>query len=598
MFKATPMARVRITGLKSSMKAVIGVLYSLKIMHLVDFSKSEAGFLDIGMPFMEAKELSESLVKTDSVIFFYGLKGKPKKIENFSGAKALFEKVFEEFSIATAKRSGAKAREAELRQMLADPMNKIKIGRKYLRKYDNISVLGGIAKKSPGQALQGQGIQFMLVEEKAGENYAVVLFVQKKDAEKARTILLNAGFSEQAIPEGFSEEKTLQELAAAEKEILQAEEVLERLGKKNAQFLLGYRLFLNELNEKAETPLRFGVSQSTFVATGFVPKKTVKELKNRLESAVGQTVHVDFSDSPDNAPIKLDNPKIVKPFELFLSLYTMPSYREIDPSFLMAITFPIFFGFMLGDVGHGIIMLAIFGVLAFKAKDQLKSFSRIIVWSALSSVFFGFVFGEFFGAEFMEPLLNRVHEPTQVLGVAVAIGFVHINIGLLVGFYNELKSHGFKKAFFAKFGWIAFEAGIVLLALDALQIVSIGMIPGAIVVLVSVAMLFLGEGARGLAELPSLFSNMLSYSRLFAVGLSSVSIALVVNQMAGAAWEAGIVGMVIAIVILAIGHSLNTALGLIGCSLHSMRLHYVEFFGKFFRGGGQKFSPFGLIKEN
>lgn len=598
MFKITPMSRVRITGLKSSMKAVIGVLYSLKIMHLVDFSKNETGFLDIGMPFMEAKELSESLVKIESVIFFYGLKGKPKKIEYFSGAKALFKRVFEEFSIATAKMAGARAREAELRQMLADPMGKIKIGRRYLREYDNVSVFGGIAKKSLGQALQGQGIQFRLVEEKAGENYAVVLFVQKRDAEKARAILLNAGFSEQAIPEGFSEEKALQELAAVEREILQAKEFLERLGKKNAQFLLGYRFFLREFNEKAETPLRFGVSQSAFVATGFVPKKTVKELKNRLESAVGQRVHIDFLDSPDDAPIKLDNPGIVKPFEIFLSLYTMPSYREIDPSFLMAITFPIFFGFMLGDVGYGSIMLAIFGVLAFKAKDQLKGFSMIMVWSALSSVFFGFVFGEFFGAEFMEPLLNRVHEPTQVLGVAVAIGFVHINIGLLVGFYNELKSHGFKKAFFAKFGWIAFEAGIVLLALDALQIVPIGMVPGLAVALVSVAMLFLGEGARGLAELPSLFSNMLSYSRLFAVGLSSVSIALVVNQMAGAAWEAGIVGMAIAIVILAVGHALNTALGLIGCSLHSMRLHYVEFFGKFFKGGGQKFAPFGLIKEN
>ncbi|MDD5163836.1 MAG: V-type ATP synthase subunit I [Candidatus ainarchaeum sp.] len=598
MFKTTPMAKIRITGLKSSMKATIDILYALKIMHLVDFSKNGTGFLDIGTPFMEAKELSESLVKIDSIVSFYGLRGKPKKIENFYEAKKFFEKVFEEFSGASAKIASAKAREAELRQRLADPMNKIKIDRKYLREYDNISVFTGITKKQLGQALQGHEIQFRLVEEKTGENYAIVLFVQKKDTEKARTILLNSGFSEQAIPEGFSEEKILEELAAVEKETLQAKEFLEKFGKKNSQFLLAYKFFLRELNEKAETPLRFGVSQSTFVATGFVPKKTIKELKNRLESSVGETVHIDFSDSLENAPIKLNNPKIVKPFELFLDLYTMPSYREIDPSFLMAITFPIFFGFMLGDVGYGIIMLAIFGFLAFKAKGQLKGFSRILIWSALSSVFFGFVFGELFGAEFIEPLLNRVHEPTQVLGVAIAIGFVHINIGLLVGFYNELKNHGLKKAILAKLGWIAFESGIVLLALDALQIAQIGMIPGAIVVLVSIAMLYMGEGARGLVELPSIFSNMLSYSRLFAVGLSSVSIALVVNQMAGSLWEAGIVGMIGAIVILVIGHILNTALGLLGCSLHSLRLHYVEFFGKFFKGGGQKFVPFGQIKEN
>jgi V/A-type H+-transporting ATPase subunit I len=599
MLKTMPMTKIRITGLKSSMKAVIDILYSLKIMHLVDFNKSEPGFLDLGKPFMEAEELSESLVRIDSVISFYGIKGKANRIENFSEAKGHFARLFEDFSSANSKAAGANARQAELKQKLAEPMGRIKIDKKYLREYDSIAVFKGLVKKQLGQALHSQsGISFKLVEEKAGENYAIALFVPKKEAEKTRTLLLNAGFSEQEIPENFSEEKISQELACTEKELFQTKDFLEKLGKKNWQFLLDYKFFLSEMNEKAETPLRFGVSENAFVATGFVPARKVKELKNRLDKSPVHAVYIEFSNSLENAPIELDNPKLVKPFELFLDLYTMPSYKEIDPSALMAITFPIFFGFMLGDVGYGLLMLAIFGIASLKASGQLKGFSRILIWSALSSVFFGFVFGEFFGAEFMEPVLNRVHEPTQMLGIAVAIGFVHINLGLLVGFYNELKSHGFKHAFLTKFGWIAFEAGIGLLALDALQIIGIGLIPGAVLTLAAIAMLYLGEGARGLVELPSIFSNMLSYARLFAVGLSSVSIALVVNQMAGSLWQAGILGMAGAIIILAIGHLLNTALGLLGCSLHSLRLHYVEFFGKFFKGGGQKFVPFGQIKEN
>ena len=309
-------------------------------------------------------------------------------------------------------------------------------------------------------------------------------------------------------------------------------------------------------------------------------------------------MHLDVSESKENAPIALENPNALKPFEFFLDLYTLPKYTELDPSFLMAITFPLFFGFMLGDVGYGIVTLLLFLFLRSKTKGVMKSLSGVLVWGSIATIIFGVVFGEVFGLEVIEhPLLNRVHDPSLVLGVAVFVGFLHINLGLLLGFYNELKSHGFKHAFLAKLSWIGLEIGLILLAVDALGFAQIGVIPGAVISLVSVVMLYLGEGAKGLVELPSIFSNMLSYGRLFAVGLSSVSIALVVNEMAAKMFEGGLIGIGIGIIILVIGHVLNIALGLIGPSLHSIRLHYVEFFSKFFHGGGAKYKPFGQIQN-
>ena len=592
MFKPKVMAKVRITGLNSSLKPVIEALYDLKMLHLVDFEKKHGSALDFGKPLQESDEYSDLIVKASSMVSHFSLKGGASQVEGFSQAKRKFLFLFSGFSNATARLASLAETGKSLEERLSEPMAKLSVPKKFIRAYSHVSVFKGTAKKSARQALENAGVSFEGAEKKVGSDFAFALFVSNRDAQTARETLSGIGFSEQDLPENFSESALKEELASAESKISEARASLDVMGKDNAQFLLDFAFSVKQLNEIAETPLRFGSTASAFVATGWVLQEKASALQERLSGFAGK-VSVEFSDSKKDAPIALDNPNVVKPFEFFLDLYTFPKYTEIDPSIIVFITFPLFFGFMLGDVGYGLVSLVLFAFLAKKMKGNAKTLPMILMWASVASIIFGFVFAEFFGLEFMHPLIPRAHEPTLMLGIAVLVGAIHLNLGLLIGFYNELRSHGFKHAFFAKLSWLVLEAGIALIALDALGMIKTGPVAGAVLSLAAVAMLYLGEGAKGIVELPSIFSNMLSYARLFAVGLSSVSIALVVNQIAGSLVPLGPVGWIGVVAVLLIGHTLNLGLGILGPGLHSLRLHYVEFFSKFFHGGGKKFSPFG-----
>ena len=224
-----------------------------------------------------------------------------------------------------------------------------------------------------------------------------------------------------------------------------------------------------------------------------------------------------------------------------------------------------------------------------------KALLDIMIWASIATILFGFVFGEFFGEEFLQnPLLKRADNVSGMMVVAVFVGFLHINLGLILGFYNKLKHHGLKHAICEKGSWMLLELGVILIVADLfLKIFSFGFIAGVFVVLIALVLLYMGEGVRGFIELPAIFSNMLSYARLFAIGLSSVSLALVINKFAEGFFHQGGLMVVVGVFILVLGHVINLALGILGPFLHALRLHYVEFFGKFFEGGGKRFSPFG-----
>jgi V/A-type H+-transporting ATPase subunit I len=203
---------------------------------------------------------------------------------------------------------------------------------------------------------------------------------------------------------------------------------------------------------------------------------------------------------------------------------------------------------------------------------------------------FGLAYGEFFGLEEvggykLPALLNRVHDTSTLLVMALAFGVVQVNLGLVLGFMNKLE-HGFRAALFEKGSWILLEVGAVLA-------VTVNQYVGGALAVAAVGMMVKAEGVKGILELPSIVVNILSYARIMAVGLVSVILALVVNQMSGEFFSAGGLGMVLGIGILLAGHAVNLGLGFMSPFIHSMRLHYVEFFMKFYEGGGQKYAPFG-----
>ncbi|MCK5234125.1 MAG: V-type ATP synthase subunit I, partial [Candidatus Aenigmarchaeota archaeon] len=309
----------------------------------------------------------------------------------------------------------------------------------------------------------------------------------------------------------------------------------------------------------------------------------------------------------EDAPVALTNPNAVKPYEFFLDLYSLPKYNEINPTFFMFLTFPLFFGFMLGDFGYGILTLAIFLILRSKI-PPLKSLMTVLCFSSISTIIFGLAYGEFFGFEelggyHIPHLLSRVHGASELFTLSILLGFLHVNIGFVIGFVNTLNMHGLKHAIFEKASWILLEIGL----LNSVSVIPILVLSnplynfmpvtaGYLLLFASFIMLVKGEGVKGVLELPALIANILSYARLMAVGLVSVILAVVVNENATALFHTGPLGMVFATIIFVMGHTVNICLGLMSPFIHSMRLHYVEFFLKFYHGGGKRYMPFGSKK--
>ena len=343
-----------------------------------------------------------------------------------------------------------------------------------------------------------------------------------------------------------------------------------------------------------ESKIKFNKTDNFTVISGYVPSEKIKLLERSLEEELGDSFEMKKKIAKGgDVPTKLDNPGFSGNYEELLKMYSLPKYGEFDPTFLMFLIFPIFYGLILGDVGYGLLSLILFTLLKPKF-PQFKGFISILQVSAIFSTLFGVFYGEYFGYEpHIFPFeYHRSEDPVPLLYAAIGFGLVHLNLGLLIGFFQEWK-HSKYHAIMDKLVWIILQIGVFSWIGGALIASSALTILGMVFFALAVIMLVKEHGFMGIIEIPSFFTNLLSYARLMAVGVSSVVIAILINEFSIPMIQNGIISGFFGILLLLVGHIFNMVLGNFESFLHSLRLHYVEFFTKFYTGNGREFEPFG-----
>lgn len=606
------MKRIHVVGPKSKLSAVIEELHALGAVHIIDHQKSED--LDIGAPLPQEADLSGELVKLRSLATHLGI-DLAKVPLTFAPSRNLPKGVYDDTLKLIEERKELETQRKNLQSSLRQLriLSSLNLTSDKLSGYRSLTgfvgMLKGPLQRSDFSVLKHYDVRSDSVD---GITY-VALFVKKEKAELASSLLLRQGYSELSFDvqtkDPVADAKKVQaQLRETEKDFVNVQNKLERLSESIAPQLKATEEYLSVALDKAHAPLRFGSTNRAFSLSGWVPENRLANVKSTLEKTTKGAVHIivkdpDLHDKKNLPPVQLANPKPSKPFEFFMDLYTLPNYKEIDPSFLMFLTFPLLFGFMLGDMGYGIVTLLLFMGLRPKFKGGGKKLIDALIYSSVATILFGALFGEVFGEEVLfgyelPHILSRAHQINDLLVLSIVVGAIHLNLGLIVGWINEAHHHSFVHGFLAKGSWMLLQIAVALLALSYGGFIALTPIVGYLVLAISIVCIYLGEGVRGMVELPAIFSNMLSYARLMAIGVSSVQIALVVNTFAKGMFHAGGAAIIGGILLLVVGHVINIVLGLIGPFLHSLRLHYVEFFSKFFEGGGKPYTPFGQTVED
>jgi V/A-type H+-transporting ATPase subunit I len=393
------------------------------------------------------------------------------------------------------------------------------------------------------------------------------------------------------------------QMVAIPREIDSVNQELAGLAAEWGHKLAQWRTALKEELETNSVVSRFGETDKTFVIVGWVPAKACDELEAALRESIGETVLVwKLTITPElkrSAPVALQNPKPARPFESLVRLLALPRYGHIDPTRMMAFFMPIFFGMILGDIGYGALLLIL--SLALLRKRRRGVFHDVLVVLAMGSgwaIVFGLLYGEMFGTLGeqlgMHALWFDRASPENVAGLLVmtiAVGAVHITLGLILGVWESLRDRN-RGHFLERSGMLVgliglfFIVGILAKALPAglMTPAIVGLILG--IVLIGASLGWLGI-LMGPIEFIGLIGNILSYLRIAAIGLASVYLAKVANDLAGIVGNI-FVGIILAVLI----HALNLVLGAFSPTIHSLRLHYVEFFRKFYEGGGKPYQPY------
>lgn len=400
-------------------------------------------------------------------------------------------------------------------------------------------------------------------------------------------------------------------IAEHEKELLRLEGEANKVSRQSGAELLGAKATVADRLSRLRVAGRFAQSKMLTVIHGWTPADQFGALEQAVEREFPGQVEVNqvgFHHLPHGAvPTLLRNASFFKPFELVMGLFKPPTYGTVDPTWMVGLSFTIFYGFIMGDAGYGAIiaLLALWIKGKWGANPIGNAVGSIAMYMAISSIVFGVIYGEYFGnfvekwlwptvfgSEFHLYLFHRAHETTQLLVLAIMFGVFLIPTALLLGVREDWR-HGHHKHAYEKLGmclgllalifYVFGHFGVGFFDTGAMRMVDL------VLAVIGVVLIFYAMGARGLIgviEIMSLGGNVLSYARLMALGVASIALADIANILPG------MMGYAIGIPAALVVHVLNIVIGIASPTIHSLRLNFVEFLPKFYAPEGRGFNPF------
>lgn len=472
------------------------------------------------------------------------------------------------------------------------------------------------------QGYEADGVAFKSIHEELDRAYFLV-FCHNSMTGKIDDCMNYFSFSIEEYPFDKPQAEAKKDLESEEGKLLDDEKEINRLIVEQSKFdeILAFAEDYNlNILLRQRISLEITYDEGDVEIEGWI----VSDKRGQFERLISKSVPAgDYNlvinavneDDLSDVPIKLKNSRLATVYERLTEMYSLPRYDEIDPTPIVTVFYLIFFGLMVSDLGYGFAVFLV-GLLVrkvFKVKRSTKSFVSFLYFLSFPIMGWGLVFGSFFGFELPFRLLNVTIDIIPITLLSLVLGYVHIMTGLVIYMINQVKLGKYFEMVSGGLAWFTtfLGGGVVILAVVApwFQIDAL-LIAGVVLALLGVAALILtpaiqygkrwlagfGKGLYSLYGAMSYIGDFISYARLMALGVAGGSVALAFNTIiAYMPLPARLsIGLLLAIIL----HTMNIFLSMLSAYVHGMRLQFIEFFGKFYTGGGKRFEPFKAAEKN
>ncbi len=446
----------------------------------------------------------------------------------------------------------------------------------------------------------------------SGGNLYVLIITNDEEEDLVNEMLRNNYFSDIKIEiEGKPEEevkKLKNEVELKQKQISKNEEKLKKLSQKVIDLQIVYEYLMNVILRTEESE-NFLTTESVNVIEGYIPTSRSEEFNDLVTSTLSNDIYyfkLEEADKDDtNAPILLKNSKYTRAFESLTTMYDYPKYNELDATGVMAPFYSFFFGMMIADAGYGLLLLlgTVIALKIFKLGEEQKNTMRFFACNGFFTIIWGLIYGSFFSFSIPTGIIDPTTQYMEVLILSIGLGIVHIYVGLGVGAYMNIRDGKPLAALFDTGFWYMALTGAILLLVGSQYPISnvVSKISLYVMIIGMVGIVLtagrespsvggkLGGGLYSLYGISGYVGDFISYSRLMALGLAGGYLAAAINDMVFMLFDLKAIGIVVGIIVFVIGHSFNLFLSALSAYVHDIRLTYVEFFGKFYGGGGKAF---------